>query len=190
MSINIREFMSLYKIKKGEEEKEKFVKEHITTEYVPYEKKADYAKAVADASYWINEKMPDGSIDKVLHIDSVAKYMLSCMGIVKLFTDIRTQIGDGKMLEDFNELNKYGILDYIIQNVNQKELKEFNMILQMTCDDVIANEYENHAYFTKQIYRFGNLIGTALAPVIDNVDADRIEEFIKKTIVKDNNGVA
>lgn len=182
MSINIREFMSLYKIKKGEEEKEKFVKEHIITEYVPYEKKADYAKAITDVSYWKMEKLPDGADTKVLHIDSVAKYMLSCIALVKLFTDIELQFGDGKALDNFNILNSSGVLDYIIQNVNQKELKEFNMVLQMTCDDVIANEYENHAYISKQIYRFGNLIGATLAPVISNLDGDKIEEIVKRTI--------
>lgn len=171
--------MNAYKFRKTDEEKEKFIKQHLVDTYIPYEQKADVAKAIAEASYWRTEKDLDGKENKVLHIDSIAKYMLTCMSIVDLFTDIERQTNDGKMLEDFNTLNGSGIMDFIIQNVNQRELKEFNMILQLTCEDIISNEFENHAFISKQVDRFGKLIGFVIAPALEKIDVDKIKEVIK-----------
>lgn len=177
MSIKLSFFMTKYKIKKTNDEKLQMVNEHVLNQYVPFEKKADVAKAIVDNSYWREEKI-NGEKRRILHIDSVANYMLKCMAIVDLYTDIERQKGDGKMLEDFNTLNGSGVLDYIIQSIDQRELKEFNMILQMTQDDVIANEFENHAFISQQIERFGKLIGTALSPVISQLDIGQIEKVI------------
>lgn len=169
--------MTKYKIKKTNDEKLQMVKEHVLNQYIPFEKKADMAKAIVDNSYWREEEI-NGEKRKILHIDSVANYMLKCMAIVDLYTDIERQKGDGKMLEDFNTLNGSGVLDYIIQSIDQRELKEFNMILQMTQDDVVANEFENHAFISQQVERFGKLIGTALSPVISQLDIGQIEKVI------------
>ena len=172
-------FMTAYKFRKTAEEKEKMVIEHIKNEYVLYEKKADIAKAIVDNCYWRTVKDLDGTEHKEFYLDSVVKHMLTCMAIVDLYTDIERQKNDGKMLEDFNILNGSGVLDCIINNIDERELKEFNMVLQMTCDDVITNEYENHAFITKQVYRFGNLINTALSPILAQIDLNKISDMIK-----------
>lgn len=177
MSIKLSFFMTKYKMKKTDEERLQFVKEYIKNEYVPFETKADVAKAIVDTSYWRTEKI-DGNKRKVLHVDSVANYMLKCMALVDLYTNIERQKNENKMLDDFNTLNGSGILDMIIQSINPRELKEFNMVLQMTQDDVIANEFENHAFISQQVERFGQLIGTALSPVIEQLDFEQIEKVI------------
>ena len=189
MAIKFREFIREYTNKETYEEKETFVLDHIHREYVPYEKKVTMAQAIADNSYWEEETMPDGTSIKILHVDSTAKYMMTGIAIVRLFTDIEMQSGEGTMLDDYNELNKTGVMNIIVQNIPDYDLREFKMILEMVCNDVVTNEYENHAYITKQIYRFGNLIGTALAPVIGNLDGDKIEELIKRIMNKENDGV-
>jgi hypothetical protein len=177
MAIKITAFMTVFKNRKTDEEKNEMIKKHLKNEYVPYEKKADIAKAIINNTYW--KKEIDEDIQH-LHIDSIACYMLKCMAIVDLYTDIERQKGDGKMLEDFNTLNSYGVLDLIVQNMDQRELKEFNMILQMTQDDVIANEFENHAFISQQVERFGKLISTALAPVLSQIDLEQVKEVINQ----------
>lgn len=178
MAISITEFMNTYKLKKTDDEKIKFVKKHIKNEYVPYEKKADLANSIVNLSYWVD----DGDCGKILHVDSIVKYMLTCICIIDLYTDIERQKKEDTMLEDFNILNGSGVLDIVINNVDSRELKEFNMVLQMTCDDVMTNEYENHAYITKQVDRFSKLIGAAIAPVLSNLDIDKIKEIIENMV--------
>ena len=65
------------------DEKKEFIKSCIKTQYVPYEVKADTAKAIINACYWRNV---DGR--KVFHVDSVARYMVTMMAIVELYTNI------------------------------------------------------------------------------------------------------
>lgn len=156
----------------------KYVKTHIIKEYVPYEKKADIAKAIVDNCYWRTVTDVNGNKHKELHVDSVAKHMLFCMSVIKLFTDIECQYGDGKMLEDFNALNRPGVIDIIMQNINEREINEFRMLVQLTCDDVMTNEFENHAFIIKQVNRFGELVGTAIAPFVSQLDVDKIKEVI------------
>ena len=173
-------FMTAIRFRKTLEEKEKMVKEHMKNEYVPYEKKADIAKAIVQNCYWTDEKDANGNVRSVLHVDSVAKHMCTCMAIVDLYTDIERQKFEGKMLDDFNALNGSGILDIILSNIDQRELKEFNMVLQMTCDDVIANEFENHAFINKQVDRFGKIIGNILLPIASQLDLDQIKNILKQ----------
>ena len=179
MGTKLSAFMTAYKFRKTDEDKLKYLLQHLKHEYIPYEHKADMAKAIVDSSFYIIEKMPDGKDRRVFHINSIAKYMLTCMTIVKLFTTIECSSNEGKMLDDFNTLNQFGIIDMIIQNIDQRELKEFNAILQMTCDDVMTNEYEPHAYIKSQVERFGSLIGIALSPILKELDIEKIQEVIK-----------
>lgn len=183
MGIKLTAFMTAYKFKKNDEEKLNMVKEHIKNEYVPYEKKADIAKAIADASYWRKVKDSSGNEYSELHINSVARYMLTCISMFDLYTDIERSKSKGNMLDDFNLLNENGIFDILVQNLDERELKEFNMILDMICDDVIANEYENHAYITKQVNRFGKLVGDIISPILSQLDLSRVEELIKQVDV-------
>lgn len=182
MSIKLTAFMTTFKFRKTDEEKVSMIKEHIKNEYVPYEKKSDIAKAIANASYWRTEKDSDGNEYKELHIDSVARYMLTCISMFDLYTDIERSKAKGNILDDFNILNENGIFDLLIQNIDERELKEFNMVLDMTCKDIIANEFENHAYITKQVDRFGKLVGSVLSPIISQLDLDKVEEIIKQII--------
>lgn len=177
MLINVTDFMNKFNSKKTDDEKLKLVKHYIKNEYIPYEKKADYASLVVDSSYWVvNDE------EKTLHVNSVAKHMLACMAVVELFTDIERDKDKDTMLDSFNALNGSGALDLIINNIDERELKEFNMVLQMTCDDVITNEYENHAFIIKQVDRFGKLIGNAIVPVLSTLDTEKIEELIKSMV--------
>lgn len=177
MAIKLSFFMTKFNMKKTDEEKLELVKQHIKNEYVPLEKKADVAKAIVDSSYYKEEIIGDEKRKK-LYIDSIGNYMLKCMSIIDLYTDIERQTGDGKMLKDFNTLNEAGIIDLIIQNISQRELKEFNMVLQMAQDDAVANEFENHAFISNQIERFGKLIGTSLAPILSQLDEEKISKII------------
>lgn len=171
-------FMTAIKFRKTPEEKEKIVREHMKNEYVSYEKKADIAKAIIDNCYWTEIKDANGNLNKVFHIDSVAKHMCTCMALVDLYTDIERQKSDGKMLEDFNTLNGSGLLDMILSNIDQRELKEFNMVLQMVGDDEITNEYENHAFIAQQVERFGTLTGNVLLPIVSQLDLNKLKEIM------------
>lgn len=176
--MKITPFITIYKTKEKRGDARDFIKEHLKTEYVPYETKADVAKAIIDSSYYRKVKDANKREYTEFHIDSVAKYMLSRMAIIDLFTNIERQKTDGKMLEDFNKLNELGLIDEIIECINPREIQQFEMILQMTAEDAITNEYEPHAFIKNQVERFGNLVGATLGPILQELDIDKIKETI------------
>ena len=180
MAIKIGAFLNALKFRKTDEEKKEFVKSHIVNSYIPYEKKVAAAQRIVDVSYWITEPSVDDKERKVLHINSTAKYMLTCMTVIDLFTDIERQHGENKMLDDFNNLNSLGIFDILISNINEREFKEFEMVLRMICDDTITNEFENHAFITKQLNRFGDILSVTLSPIMAQLDVDKIKEMINE----------
>ena len=172
--MNINTFLELYK--KGQE----YIEDHINNNYIPYETKADVAKAIIDSCCWTIEKLPDGTEIKRFHVDSVGKYMLSCISLIDLYTDLERDKEEGKMLEDFNNLNGYGIFDSLVSELNKNEIKEYNMVIQMTYEDAITNYYEPHAFISSQMERFGTLISTVLVPMLENIDIDKVSEVISE----------
>ena len=176
--MKIDTFLTLYKNKKNENDRVEFIESHVEDKYVPIEEKQARAQSIIKSSYY--QKNKDGS--ESFHVNSVAKYMLSCMTLLDLYTDIERSNKEGKILDEFNKLNEIGIFDLIIQMINPKEIKEFNMILDMESSDIMTNEYELEGFIRNQVERFGNLIGATLLPVLNNLDVGQIEDVVKKYI--------
>ena len=167
----IREYDEAEKSGLGDE----IICNHINDEYVLFENKVDAAKSIVDACYWDTEKDDFGNSRSVLNINSILKYYLTHMVILELFTDLEKSSDGKQMLDDFNQLNRRGIFKRINQNINSDELSEFNEILQMVCDDVIANEYEGHAFVTKPMERFKNLCIYVFQPILKELDFEKIK---------------
>ena len=150
--------------------------------YVSYEMKITICEKVIESSYY--KKNNDGKT-KRLHVNSPAKYMLYYLYLVKQYTNI--EIDFSKSLEEFNLLNEYRLLDLIISNIPEKELKEFHMVLDMIESDVLQNEYETRAFISNQVERFGELVGVTLKPalnrfieIVENMDEKTIDNAINK----------
>lgn len=170
-------FLKLYNVRKNAEEREALVKEHITNTHVSYTDKCDRAELIARSSYYVKEKDENGVEQKRFHQNSAAKYMLYSLTVVDMFTDIDVDFKNS--VEFFEKINGE-ILDYIVLNVNERELNEFRMLLEFACDDLIANEYENHAFFKEQIDRFGKLVSVSIKPLLEDLDIQKIQEVIEK----------
>jgi hypothetical protein len=93
-----------------------------------------------------------------------------------MYTDIDINFKDG--LNEYNKLDASMALDDIVSMIDEKDLNEFKIILNMKCNDVITNEYEPHGYISKQVERFGELVGNVLKPVIDGLDVEKIIEVL------------
>ena len=174
--MDIKTFIMMFDKKAKEDKSKEFLASHIKDAYVPYENKVAIAQKIIETSYYspTNEDKSGG-----IHVNSAAKYMLTCMSFLDLYTDIERSKGEDAMLDDFNELNSRGIFDGILSMGNEREMKEFRMILEMVADDLMTNEYEPHAFVRSQVERFGQLLGMTLAPVLENLDAEKLKEVLE-----------
>ena len=150
---------------------------HINT-YLPFLTKMTLADKLAKVT----------TLDKDtgnVNVKSDINYLLFCRMIVEQYTDL--QVETEGFYEEYDLLNESGLLDKIMQMIPEKEINEFKMICDMKKSDLLQNKYENHAFISEQVTRFGELIGTILKPALDKISeqlenlSDEDIENIKKT---------
>lgn len=179
--MKIEDFVNLYNSQKTNEDKQGFVQKHIVTNRVSYADKVNRANIIAKYKYYQKIVDKDGSEREIFHQNSAASHMLFYLTIVDLYTDIDI---DYKMsLEQFEMLDGE-MLDMIIDTINDRELEEFRMLVTFACDDIVANEYEPHAFIRNQVERFAALFGGIISTVIENIDIEKVEEVINSVISK------
>lgn len=176
--MKINSFLQVLNTKKTKEEKEKYISSMIVDKYIPLEEKQVRAQNIIKSSYYLK----DNNGNETFHINSVAKYMLTYITLIDIYTDIERSASEGKIVEEFNKLNEAGIFDILVQSINQRELKEFNMVLDMEVNDVMTNEYEPGGFVRNQVTRFGNLVGATLLPLLQTLDMNKIEEIVKNAV--------
>ena len=170
-------FLKLYNTKKTEEEKAAAIAQIMNNAHIGYADKVDRVNIIAKNSYHVKEIGADGVEREVFRQNSAAKYMLYSLTLVDLYTTL--EVDFKQSLELFEKINGE-ILDMIIMSIDERERKEFQMLLDFACDDLLVNEYEPHAFIREQVERFGSLFGTIIAPVIENIDVNKIEEVLKQ----------
>lgn len=176
--MRIETFLQVYKTKKTDDEKKQAIDSIMKNETIKYSDKVDRTGLIAQKSYHAMKSDADGVEREVFEQNSAAKYMLYSLTLVDLYTSL--DIDYKKSLEQFELLNGE-VLDFIINDIDERELKEFQMLLDFACDDIMVNEYEPHAFMREQVNRFSELFKVALSSVTQNIDTAQIEDVIKKT---------
>lgn len=176
----VKDFCKKYNDAKSEQTKETLIHSVMDPHYVPYEMKITICEKIVEASYYTTTDKNGVNVKK-LHVNSPAQYMLYCMNLVKEYTNIEVDFKD--VLKEFNLLNKSDLVDIIHNNIPEKELREFQIILDMVRNDVMQNEYETHAFISNQVERFGELFGRVVSPALEKL-SDTIANMDEKEIDK------
>lgn len=182
--MTVKEFINKYNALDNDEAKKNYVKLNISSKYVPYENKITICEKIIESSHYI-KTLNDSIESKKLHINSPCKHMLYCLNIVNNYTTIKVDFKNS--LEEYNLLNKLGLIKLIKEAVSEEELEEFDMILDMMEKDFIANEYETKAFISGQVERFAELFGTFIAPALEqlgtaleNMDENTVNSLMTK----------
>lgn len=155
--ITINKFVDGYKQCISDEAKKNYLKRTLFIySHLSYMTKANLAKKIVNSSYWSEDPVTH---NKKFTKNSVAKNLLYYRSIVENYTNLI--VSDNIFVNDYDNLYKYGLLDIIINSIPEKELVEYNKILQLTEDDYIFNYTEPHnfissilnnvSYFSKDI---------------------------------------
>lgn len=127
----ISEFVEKYNEAK---QKNAFVNKHIVTNYITYETKISLAKNIVEISMYkdINGK-------KVFVPNTPVRYMLFVQALIDSYTDLEWDKTDDGVLdvsEDFNDLEKNGLVEIIIAAIGD-DITKFTTVLNMVVDDTI-----------------------------------------------------
>lgn len=139
--MKVQEFVEKY-VNAPSNAKDKIIKDIIKKdEYVPFENKIVICRSILE----------DTSVeDGVYHANSPIQTMVFSKTLVEAYTELEWDNTDGRTIsDDFNALNKHGLITNIIASINPREVDEFATIMDMVKSDFIQNETEVHNFVLK-----------------------------------------
>lgn len=171
--ININEFCEGYDNCTTATAKKNYLKQIEIIPYVRYEHKTVLANQI------INSSCYDQDEPTKVKINSPGRYMVYVYTMLKTYTNL--DLHNETMLDDFNELNRRGLIDAIVGLIPTTEKNEFEKIVAMVYEDFITNYYEIHGFITNTIEKLASMseaIGPQLSEMLGNltaIDADVAE---------------
>lgn len=145
--------------------------------YVNYGEKYDIAKRLITATCFDENNN--------IKLNSPSQYMLYKLSLVNTWTAIDVDFTHG--IEEFDILSQNGILDDIIKEIPEKEIKEFDMLVKLIQSDLLYNTATPQAYISSQVEKFAALTNTILSPLIEkltdeikNLDDSKIEKLSRQ----------
>lgn len=145
-------------------------------DYERYEVVCTICDQIIASSYFT----PDGQFK----IDSCKKYLLYVSALLNTYTNIKFDENDA--LGDFNLLQRYGLIDVIIDYIPEAQVTMFDSILNMKSGDIMTNYYEPRTYIRELVTKyapglhilFDGFLGMA-ENIIKEIDIERIREVMK-----------
>jgi hypothetical protein len=172
MGITVEMFCKTYKANSKAKDKtfEDFIKKHITKEYISFLEKEVMCTSIIEAT--CHTQSGDR---KIFKINSTGRYLLFIMRLIDLYTDIEIDFTDGKFVEQYDELNKIGAINVLVNAIPENEYAEFNTILNMKMDDIRDNEYSITAFIynlKESLSISEEVINSALESIIEKETLD------------------
>ena len=169
MGITVENFTKVYKanLKAKDKTLEDFIKKHVTVQYVKFLEKNVWCDSIISSTCYATVENK-----KIIKMNSTARHVLFTMKIIDLYTDIDINFEDGKVMEQYDELNEIGAIEVLIKSIPESELVEFYTILNTKLDDLRDNEYS----ITALLYNLKNSL---------DISEEIIESAIKE-ILEDN----
>lgn len=164
------DFVNEYEKQVGEPDKTKFLKTKLKVEnYLPYSEKLITAELIVkNSSYAIVKNEDSGALIKTdrIKINSPMRYILFVMNVINKYTNLEVNFKD--VLPEYDALNKNSLIEVIFAKIGDKEVGEFNTVVDMILNDFMTNEYEFKNFVSEKLSQVNEMI-KRVAPHIDNI---------------------
>jgi len=159
LNMTVKEFVEGYTQLGSEKLKEKYIKEHIINNYIPFKEKVTVGNLIAEIGY----KGKDGSFA----YNSNTHYMLYCLELIKLYTDIELSQSneEADILDEFDCLSKNDMFSVILNAIPEKEINELTSIINRSKNDYIANSIDINLMISKK----SDLIAEQVLNLLNNI---------------------
>ena len=179
--MKIKDFIEQLNMLQTNEDKDAFLKQTITTTYIPFIEKVDACMKIVNDSWYKKDEITE---KKRLHITSPAEFVLYNMVVINKYTNLDVDF-KGNIFNQYDLLNNGNYLGILISYISENEIKEFRTILEMIGNDVLQNEYYAPTYIAERINDISTSIGATLVPaveqlgqMIENLDEDKVKNFV------------
>ena len=186
---NVKSFVEEYEKCLNNDDKAKFLKSKLKTErYISYDDKLTLAENIINHSSYAMVK-EDGKLRQTdrIALNSPMRYILFVMTVVDKYTNI--EVNFKNIMPDYDALNFNGLIEVIFEKVGDKEIAEFNTVVEMVLNDFMANKYQFKNYIDDTLLKVSGLVEKC-APLIDNItskldsmseeDVDKLSSLLGK----------
>lgn len=174
--VSVKEFVKTIKNRASEDARRVYIEGTLAVkDYEKYEVICAICDQIIANSYF--------TTDGQFKVDSCKKYLLYVSALLNTYTNIKFDEND--MLGDFNLLQRYGLIDVIINYIPEAQVAMFDSVLNMKSNDIMTNYYEPHAFVKEQLVKFAPLIHGwiesllgAAEEMIKDIDVNKIKGLI------------
>lgn len=181
---NIKDFVKEYEKQITEIDKTRFLKSKLKVDtYLSYaDKVATAERIVKSSSYALIKNEDSGELEKTnrIKLNSPMRYVLFVMTIIDKYTNL--EVNFSNVMPEFDYLNKNNLFEVIINKIGDKEVGEFNTVVEMILDDFMTNEYEFKNYISEALSKVNEGI-QKFSPIINNI-VDKIDSLSDKDMEK------
>ncbi len=193
-NFTVQEFVNQYN-QTTEQMRPSFLDTHLMVEdYIGFNRKMTLAYTIVKNSTYATEPvMEDGQVVKDengdvkyhqtnrIQVNSCTRYILFVFTVIQTYTNIN--MDHAKMLDEFDLLNKEGLIEKIFEMIPKKEIDEMNKVVEKTYDDFMTNYYETHSFIANQVQRATAVLSVVLKPLAEKISAMDKKE-IQKSVDK------
>ena len=177
---NVKSFVEEYEKCSNNDDKAKFLKSKLKTEkYMSYADKLAYADNIVKSSSYamIKEEGKLKQTDRIV-LNSPMRYILFVMTVVDKYTNI--EVNFKNVMPEFDALNSNSLIEVIFGKIGDKEMAEFNTVVDMVLNDFMANKYQFKNYINDTLSRVYDLVEKCV-PLIDNI-ANKLDSMSEEDI--------
>lgn len=158
--------------------------------HVSYVARDVVAKQIIDAAHF---NFPEGiditnisedeleNIEKVPKINRSSQYIMSALMLVDLYTNIKINFAKGAF--QYDKLVESGIINYVLENVPESEVKEFEMLIDYKYEEYYQKYFSMKSYVDSKLNNLELVINTLtdmIATTLSKIDEKKLNRLVDK----------
>ena len=158
--------------------------------HVSYVARDVVAKQIIDAAHF---SFPEGiditnisedeleNIEKVPKINRSSQYIMSALMLVDLYTNIKINFAKGAF--QYDKLVESGLINYVLENVPESEVKEFEMLIDYKYEEYYQKYFSMKSYVDSKLNDLELVINTLtdmIATTLSKIDEKKLNGLVDK----------
>ena len=158
--------------------------------HVSYVARDVVAKQIIDAAHF---SFPEGiditnisedelkNIEKVPKINRSSQYVMSALMLVDLYTNIKINFAKGAF--QYDKLVESGVINYVLENVPESEIKEFEMLIDYKYEEYYQKYFSMKSYVDSKLNDLELVINTLTDMIIttlSKIDEKKLNGLVDK----------
>ena len=158
--------------------------------HVSYVARDVVAKQIIDAAHF---SFPEGiditnisedeleNIEKVPKINRSSQYVMSALMLVDLYTNIKIDFAKGAF--QYDKLVESGVINYVLENVPESEIKEFEMLIDYKYEEYYQKYFSMKSYVDSKLNDLESVINTLtdiITTTLSKIDEKKLNGLVDK----------